>query len=296
MCQSNHIVPIDGFPVSKKILNLLAFKPNEIPRTESVRTLQTTLNEIQNKINDFTNGLNSGIERIKEYCLNLKADVQLGTNLKIQRINELNEIYIREINSYEKECIDALERNKEDKEYFNRIINDTSLFKNDWSNQLKRFEISDATFFEANQYGLKLIKLLDNEKNRLDDYIFDGNRLRFESNKNKITSDILGSFVSERISMKSAIFTHTQMKELMGLCGFSRIQRWKLLYRASNDGFSAKNFHDKCDGKRNTLTVIKTANSNIFGGYVEGDFFLALLTKLKNLFLFFFSFIRGLVW
>jgi len=46
----------------------------------------------------------------------------------------------------------------------------------------------------------------------------------------------------------------------------------KLLYRGSRDGFTARDFHSKCDGKPKTLTVVKAENSkNIFGGYFEGS-------------------------
>jgi len=44
---------------------------------------------------------------------------------------------------------------------------------------------------------------------------------------------------------------------------------WKLQYRATRDGFSGKNFHSKCDGIANTLTVIKSEHGNIFGGFTE---------------------------
>jgi hypothetical protein len=44
-------------------------------------------------------------------------------------------------------------------------------------------------------------------------------------------------------------------------------QKWKLIYRASRDGFSAQNFHDCCDGKSNTLTIIQSANYKVFGGF-----------------------------
>ncbi len=43
----------------------------------------------------------------------------------------------------------------------------------------------------------------------------------------------------------------------------------KLQYRASRDGFSAQNFHNKCDGIANTLTIIKSEHGNIFGGFRE---------------------------
>jgi hypothetical protein len=41
-----------------------------------------------------------------------------------------------------------------------------------------------------------------------------------------------------------------------------------LLYRASRDGFSANDFHSKCDDIPNTLTIIKVKDQpHIFGGF-----------------------------
>ena len=40
-------------------------------------------------------------------------------------------------------------------------------------------------------------------------------------------------------------------------------------YQASVDGFSAKNFHDYCDGLKHTLTIVKTTRGYIFGGYTD---------------------------
>lgn len=65
----------------------------------------------------------------------------------------------------------------------------------------------------------------------------------------------------------SAILTSDQKKELNQLCNFSPKTRWALVYRASRDGFGARAFHDRCDGVPKTLTVIKTVNANIFGGF-----------------------------
>ena len=54
--------------------------------------------------------------------------------------------------------------------------------------------------------------------------------------------------------------------DLRKLCDFED-QKWKLIYRASRDGFRAIDFHEKCDKIKNTLTIIKTNDSNIFGGF-----------------------------
>ena len=44
--------------------------------------------------------------------------------------------------------------------------------------------------------------------------------------------------------------------------------KWRLLFRASRDGFAAATFHSKCDNKGPTVTIVKSGN-NIFGGYTE---------------------------
>ena len=44
--------------------------------------------------------------------------------------------------------------------------------------------------------------------------------------------------------------------------------KWRLLFRASRDGFAVATFHSKCDNKGPTITIVKSGN-NIFGGFTE---------------------------
>jgi hypothetical protein len=44
---------------------------------------------------------------------------------------------------------------------------------------------------------------------------------------------------------------------------------FSLLWRGSRDGFSAEEFHRRCDGKSNTLTVIKSTTGYIVGGFTS---------------------------
>jgi hypothetical protein len=50
-------------------------------------------------------------------------------------------------------------------------------------------------------------------------------------------------------------------------------KRFKLLWRGSRDGFGLEQFHGRCDGHANTLTLIEDTDGNIFGGFtpVEWD-------------------------
>jgi len=43
---------------------------------------------------------------------------------------------------------------------------------------------------------------------------------------------------------------------------------WKLCYRASLHGWDAFTFHSRCDGKKNTVTIIES-NQYVFEGYTD---------------------------
>jgi hypothetical protein len=74
-------------------------------------------------------------------------------------------------------------------------------------------------------------------------------------------------------SFDSEILTDVKQSiELIKLCEFSPNDKWSLLYRATRDGFKARDFHLKCDGHSNTLTILKAAESEfVFGGFTTAD-------------------------
>jgi hypothetical protein len=46
-----------------------------------------------------------------------------------------------------------------------------------------------------------------------------------------------------------------------------RHKTWELLYRGSRDGFDPHDFHSRCDGHANTLTIIEDIHQFVFGGF-----------------------------
>ena len=64
---------------------------------------------------------------------------------------------------------------------------------------------------------------------------------------------------------------------------------YKLLYRASEHGGYVKKFHDRCDGVNGTLTVIKTTEDNVFGGYTTASWDSKNENKKSDLYSFVFS-------
>jgi hypothetical protein len=58
------------------------------------------------------------------------------------------------------------------------------------------------------------------------------------------------------------------------------------LYQASRDGFKASDFHSKANGVQGTLTLIKTVDNFIFGGYTVADWNGVTSTIDPNAFIF----------
>jgi len=57
------------------------------------------------------------------------------------------------------------------------------------------------------------------------------------------------------------------------------LKKFKLLWRGTRDGFAASTFHKNCDGKPNTLTIIRDTEGFIFGGYASEPWSSNDLTK-----------------
>ena len=55
----------------------------------------------------------------------------------------------------------------------------------------------------------------------------------------------------------------------MSLAEMTKSTKGILLYRATRDGFTSEAFHSKCDGKGNTITIIKNNLNYVFGGFAS---------------------------
>jgi len=68
--------------------------------------------------------------------------------------------------------------------------------------------------------------------------------------------------------MDSKIMLDAEQISFQTLTGLGN-KSFSLLWRGSRDGFDAAAFHRLCDGKANTVTVIKNTNGFIFGGFTS---------------------------
>ena len=135
-----------------------------------------------------------------------------------------------------------------------------------------KINITNETFKEVKKLmdeldawlALERVKL-DKQRHELDEHQAKLNKLK------KLMNEFSSNMSSEATDHfdPSSILTSASKKHLIELCQFPVEQKWRLCYRASLHGFSSRDFHAKCDGIRQTLTIVRTTRSFIFGGYAE---------------------------
>jgi hypothetical protein len=67
---------------------------------------------------------------------------------------------------------------------------------------------------------------------------------------------------------RGTLLSKEQKKILAEFCGNTEL-KWELLYKASRDGFGANIFHNRCDNKGPTITIVQSNNNYLFGGYTS---------------------------
>jgi hypothetical protein len=74
-----------------------------------------------------------------------------------------------------------------------------------------------------------------------------------------------------RFSASSPLRASLIVSEFPGILREFQLKRFSLLWRGSRDGFTASEFHRRCDGHANTLIVILDTDGNIFGGFTPAE-------------------------
>ena len=100
-------------------------------------------------------------------------------------------------------------------------------------------------------------------------------RTNYEFRIRSIYNDCFGSWTNiqkiktnDFIRDSNILLESKREKEFsLKLLEWSGYKKIELIYRGTRDGTLSKNFHEKCDNKGPTITLIKNEKGNIFGGF-----------------------------
>ena len=132
---------------------------------------------------------------------------------------------------------------------------------NEWAEYLKYESQMRSDRGDNNEHKEENKQIEENDHNIIE--------INFPNRSLLISSDVDSEQqIGEDLS--SSILSLEQMSDLMNFCQFNS-KRLTLVYKATEDGFGAADFHEKCNGVGHTLVLIQSESGNIFGGYTEAD-------------------------
>ena len=289
LCHREHTVPKDGFEVARRLQDALSIQLNTLELTPVYDECKKVIGEAQKDVAEIESIDKDPENYIYEYFEDIKRQVDLRREDLKEKVDKYSDETIKTINNAQKTCQKlAKEVNKLSKDF-----EDSKKELNELIRHFDTFKISDEKFQEIKEnvsdLKSKFKRMLTTYKSSLindKDYTFRFEEVQisnvfgkfeevnliliFYNFLNKLNAKKLTFiFKKHQIRLDSTILDGSIQCKLVQLCEFSQCQKWKLLYRASRDGFSGGNFHSKCDGMENTLTVIKSESGNVFGGYTD---------------------------
>ena len=194
-CQDTHLIPENGFknyqPLEKFLSNKPIVKLDDISRGQSADNLKSSLKQIEASINEFKFEIENSEDKMKSFCLNLRNEIQLETEVLIKKIQDISESMIKEVQHFESDCLDYLNDTRLFR--FKSFVGKLESFHLEWSKYLKNHEIKESETNKANQIATELKNELLNEKKYLNSFIFRNKNYRFTKNLKDIEKSIVGT-------------------------------------------------------------------------------------------------------
>ena len=213
-----------------------------------------------NKFLALCDGIDDVIDTIYEnatnYTCNIfenKNDYEVKIPVSVKSIKEISFI--------------LKEKMKSQDEIINDLVSDSILSKKkieEQSQKINELEIRIKFLEEENIKMKNEIKENMIMKNEIKEIIKKEVEQQLKQEKEKGNNPIIKS--------KSKIINDELFKQLNNWINPSESLKFEKIFTASENGDRDKDFHNNCDGKGPTVTIVKATNGHIFGGYVTIPF------------------------
>ena len=193
---------------------------------------------------------------------------------KIEGNNDtLIDIVIKRLNALESEFKTFKIKNGQFEELTKKEIDSLKIENDNLKNELKQNKESTISLKNENENLKKQLKEYEESLNSLPikfigfEEMF-GKEMDEKKRDIEIKKYLIGESISTIKYYKEYLLITSGIKEQLTKFN-SRTLKFKLIYKSSRDGQNAKDFHYFCDYKGPTVTIIKTKNNVIFGGFLS---------------------------
>jgi hypothetical protein len=220
LCTRDHLVPDDGFIINEFILRTNELKAKKVYRCASYDEFDRILLTIERDIKEIEAKYQLPQLQIREHCKLVRNQIDIATETLIQKINNIRESYIGEINLFEEKCIKSfvdadLERAKF-KETYEKLIEENANKLDEYYSYVNQPIIDECKIRQLivaakiQEYKLK------NQLKLLNGKLFGKNLVSFEEfAQHALDSSIVGKIIYENLCVKGDM---VQIEKLIEPC------------------------------------------------------------------------------
>ena len=267
-CQQIHVFPDEGdgqFPVDRNIPLLLSMK--YCNQHEAAKKSFGKVTKLLDKLLKLDQE-----DIVADYFERVEVSIELEKEANQKKLDAYYQQLVDGVHERKVKCLHLLATNKTLESELTTIkhalVGYESKLKKDNIDFLLKTLDGDEAKWKAIQLEcdalLTKIKPLGEELNK---QIVGDQAIQFVPNTRPTSQfEIICGYLDTGPIDSTIVSTDKMTKDLVELCKFNDKQ-FKLLYRATRDGFGASSFHAKCDNQSNTLTIVKTTKGYILGAY-----------------------------
>ena len=195
-CNKEDTIPNNGFQINNAIVKFISKKPKEISRGIEVDKLKQNLLYLESLVNNLLFEMDNGAYIITEACKELRRQVQLAKEEKIEEINQQCDALFLKIDAYEEKCKSKYkEMNESVKQKANKLIKSVNESIKKQNEYLKQLMIDENEAIKCNQKMDELKAKIEEERKNIKKSMFDNQIMKFETNTATIGEEFLGKLM-----------------------------------------------------------------------------------------------------
>lgn len=212
-CKREHVKPAEGLPSNQLAIKLVSLQPKEIYRGDNMESLKTHLATIEQLVSRLNIVAGSGVMKINEYYSQLKVKLSQAADERIKEIKQLNVILLRQIESYENDCIERFVAACSQNEM--KLIEIETFLAHKKSYLIDRLDSKNTDLIvKSNKKAVKFIQKLEEEEMNLKNCIFNNKSVEFEPGKARMDVNLVGTVSCRPLSELARKNTNFKSKQI----------------------------------------------------------------------------------
>ena len=192
VCKKEQPMSIDGFIVNQLAVKLIERKPKEISRGPEANKLKQNICDLENLVSKLKFEMDNGDYVITEDCRELRRQVQLAKEQKIQEFEKRCDALFLKIDDYEEKCKSKYKEMNASKQKANELIKSVNDSIQKQNVYLRQLTVDDQEIIKCNQKIDEFKSMIVGMKKNIKKSILGNQIMKFEANTALISEEHLG--------------------------------------------------------------------------------------------------------